>query len=266
VPIGCDGALVEYNVVSDCHIRASRYPGQASAGIWPWSCVNTLLQFNEVYNTHLGPGSFDGMGFDCDWNCSNTVFQYNYSHDNEGGFMLVCNNGTGGSWNMGNIGSVIRYNISQNDGDNIFKINGPCVNTQIYNNTIYMGSAKLKNAVKFGNWYGNASNTFLFNNVFIDILGTSFDYGKAVETIFSHNLFFGSMKNLPDDPSALVTSPLLDSPGTGRLGISSLDGYRLKKDSPALGSGLTTTNNGGRDFFGNSVPARPARGASELTR
>ncbi|WP_225974710.1 right-handed parallel beta-helix repeat-containing protein [Arachidicoccus ginsenosidivorans] len=46
VPIGCDSALIEYNVMRDCpEILPS---SEAAAGIWPWSCDNTLIQFNEV--------------------------------------------------------------------------------------------------------------------------------------------------------------------------------------------------------------------------
>ncbi|MGV3640495.1 MAG: right-handed parallel beta-helix repeat-containing protein, partial [Adhaeribacter sp.] len=94
VPIGCDGAIIEYNVL---HRGGQRFPqGDAAAGIWPWSCDNTLVQYNEVAY-YAGP--WDSQGFDSDWNCRNSVFQYNYSHDNDGGFMLVCspteNNGVG---------------------------------------------------------------------------------------------------------------------------------------------------------------------------
>ena len=62
---------------------------EAAAGIWPWSCDNTTIQFNEVYG-HKAP--WDAQGFDADYNCNNTIIQYNYSHDNYGGLVLVCNN------------------------------------------------------------------------------------------------------------------------------------------------------------------------------
>ena len=88
VPVGCDGALVEHNVVRNC---TRLLPvGQTAAGIWGWGCDNTVIQFNEV-SDHEAP--WDGQGFDSDWDCRNTIIQYNYSHDNEGGFLLICNNG-----------------------------------------------------------------------------------------------------------------------------------------------------------------------------
>lgn len=46
VPIGCDGAIVENNVLRDFPDILSHE--EAAAGIWPWSSDNTLIQFNEV--------------------------------------------------------------------------------------------------------------------------------------------------------------------------------------------------------------------------
>jgi hypothetical protein len=44
------------------------------------------------------------------------AFQYNLSHDNDGGFMLICNyGGLGLPKSIGNIGTIIRYNISVYD-------------------------------------------------------------------------------------------------------------------------------------------------------
>ncbi|MFC1795446.1 endonuclease/exonuclease/phosphatase family protein, partial [Planctomycetota bacterium] len=110
-PWGCDGCLVEYNIVDGGRQRAEDY----AAGIWPWSCDNTVIQFNEVSGMK---GTKDGQGFDSDYNCRNSLFQYNYSHDNDGGFMLICSPEIS-SRNIGCEGTVIRYNISQNDGTRI---------------------------------------------------------------------------------------------------------------------------------------------------
>src|SRR5215472_16367327 len=49
-----------------------------------------VFQYNEAYLTR---GTRDGEGFDSDYNSRNAIFQHNYSHDNEGGFMLICNDG-----------------------------------------------------------------------------------------------------------------------------------------------------------------------------
>lgn len=41
--------------------------------------------------------------------------------------------------------------------------------------------------------------------------------------------------------------------GSGNLGRTSLNGYKLLQDSPAIGSGVFVNNNSGKDFWGNSV-------------
>ncbi len=51
--------LIEYNVMRNC---PDMLPDtEAAAGIWPWSCDNTLVQFNEV-SGHKAP--WDAQGFD----------------------------------------------------------------------------------------------------------------------------------------------------------------------------------------------------------
>src|SRR5690606_21855700 len=118
---------------------------EAAVGIWPWSSDNTVIQFNEV-SDHKAY-KVDGQGYDADFNCKNTIIQYNYSHNNSGGFVLVCNKGesTGTNDNIGNEGSVVRYNISLDDGRypdsditrGTISLNGPITNTTIEKNVIY---------------------------------------------------------------------------------------------------------------------------------
>ena len=71
VPIGCDGALIEYNLMRNC--PGTLPHSEAAAGFWPWSCDNTVMQFNEV-SDHKAP--WDAQGFDSDYNCRNTTIQY----------------------------------------------------------------------------------------------------------------------------------------------------------------------------------------------
>lgn len=113
VPIGCDGALVEWNVVRDSPdlLRIE----DAAAGIWPWGSDNTVIQYNEVSAQNA---KWDGQGFDCDYNCRNTVVRFNFSHDNAGGFVMICNEGNtlGRPYNIGTTGSRVYGNVSINDG------------------------------------------------------------------------------------------------------------------------------------------------------
>jgi hypothetical protein len=55
------------------------------------------------------------------------------------------------------------------------------------------------------------------------------------------------------------------NPGSGGIGIETLDGYKLKPGSPCIDSGMSIENNGARDFWGGSMPIGLAadRGAHE---
>jgi hypothetical protein len=262
-PWGCDGCLVEFNVVHGGRQRCEDY----AAGIWPWSCDNTIIQFNEV--SHI-KGTKDGQGFDSDYNCRNTLFQYNYSHDNDGGFMLICGPSIS-SWSVGTIGTIIRYNISQNDRNRIFHITGDSVrNTYIYNNVIFLGPGLDIPIVLYTDWGGWPDNTRFYNNIFY-VQGTArycygvgrnkdgtykhkAGFGKSTKNVFSNNVFYGNHVNLPKDPNAITTDPMLVKPGSGRIGLDSLGGYKLKDGSPCIGAGLPVKDNGGRDFWGNPLP------------
>ena len=187
VVFGCDGAIIEHNTLRD-------FPdilpdSEAAAGIWPFSSDNTIIQFNEV-SGHKA--KWDAQGYDSDWNSVGTIIQNNYSHDNYGGFVLVCNAGSlyGQNINIGTINTIIRNNLSINDGirpyptsrrgvfSPTFHISGPVENTHIYNNTIIIPK---KNS--------NVDNTL----VRIDNWGGPW----PVKTTFENNKFYfeGDMKN-----------------------------------------------------------------------
>jgi hypothetical protein len=273
VNVATDGAIVEYNVVSRASQRSQNY----NVGIWPWSADNTIVQFNEVYGTH---GMHDAEGFDSDWNSRNTVIQYNYSHDNDGGFLLICNDGTQGpEYSAGNVGTIVRYNISQNDHGRGIKLSGPVKNTLIYNNTIYVGKNENSDVVIHTDWTGWASDTYFYNNIFyvegkgrIGYGVTGHDDGsyesapgpgKSTNNVYDSNVYFG-LKPV-DDAHALTSDPLLRNPGHGGIGRSTLSGYALRDHSPAIDSGKMIENDGGKDFAGTTVPqcGKPDRGALE---
>ena len=242
---GSNGALVEHNVVRGGRMRCEDY----AAGIWPFDSDDTVIQFNEVSGMR---GTKDGQGFDSDYRCRRSVFQYNYSHDNEGGFMLICAPG-----NSYNEDTIVRYNISQNDGINaarVFHISG-AMNTRIYNNTIYIGPQQSLPLLLFTEWNrGNAEDTYFYNNLFLVDGRVTYDLGKSHNTVFENNVFVGTHVNPPDDANAITNRPALAGPGSGRNGFDSLNGYRWREQSDCI-PGRIISGNGGRDFFGQSVPA-----------
>ena len=143
VPIGTDGALIEYNRLYGMRQRidnldtkeVTQYAGP-SVGIWPWSCRNTHVRFNEVWNY---AGTFDGQGLDSDFNCDGTLFEYNLSAKNAGGFFLICNwsKHQDSGQSIGNSNTTIRHNVSFNDQLRGFVVNGPVENVIIHGNVIY---------------------------------------------------------------------------------------------------------------------------------
>lgn len=143
VPIGTEGALIEYNRLYGARQRiegldtkeVTHYAGP-SVGIWPWSSKNTHVRFNEVWNY---AGTFDGQGLDSDFNCSGTLFEYNLSAQNAGGFFLICNwsKHQDSGQSIGNSGTIIRHNVSFNDRIRGFVLNGPIDTVSLHGNVIY---------------------------------------------------------------------------------------------------------------------------------
>ena len=275
VVVATDGALVEHNVVAHANQRSGGY----NVAIWDWSADNTVIQFNEAYGTK---GQRDGEGFDSDWNARNTLIQYNYSHDNDGGFLLICDDGSqDAAISAGNTGTIVRYNISRNDRTRGVTLSGPVKDSLIYNNTIYVGPDHEVDLVLQTDWSGWAKRTSFFNNIFYVegsaqfAHGTSRDpdgayhtapgFGESSENIFDSNVYFGHIAPL-EDSHAQTSDPMLIAPGTGAAGRPSISGYHLKPISPSAKNAKQIENNGSRDFWGVQVPSCGgiSRGASQL--
>ena len=238
-----DGALIEHNLVRDCRYQNTGY----NVGIWPFEAANTVLQYNEAYETH---GTTDGQGLDCDHASSNSVMQYNYSHNNEGGFMLIM----GG---YPHTGATVRYNISQNDRDKTFEFAQGCPKgTMIYNNTIYSDQL-LERGIFFLSNTGagqGVNDTFAFNNVFHYPEGQKF-YGGETQNLTTYmklynNAYTGGIEAFEGDDNPLKAEDAgLTAPGTGPevnesktavTGSSgALDGYKLEDTSVLIDKGIT---------------------------
>lgn len=211
VPSCCDGALIEWNTMRDC----PRYgeAGGAAAGIWPFSCDNTLLQFNEVSGHKAW---IDAQAFDCDYNCNNTTYQFNYAHDNEGGFMLMCSPGIKKhGWlvhNAWNRGSVVRHNLSINDGSRTkggekhyfsptFSITGETTRNSLIEGNLIIVPKKADpkmdtDLIQFGEWGGKAPvDTLIRGNTFVLAPGQkgTFTFGIAKNVRMEENHFHGDV-------------------------------------------------------------------------
>ncbi|MBT8038414.1 MAG: right-handed parallel beta-helix repeat-containing protein [Verrucomicrobiae bacterium] len=218
LPTACDAPLVEWNIMQDCP-RWGKEVG-AAAGMWPWACDRALFQFNEVRGHKAWN---DAQGYDCDYSCKGTVFQYNLSINNEGGFMLICSPGIKKKgWlvhNAVNEGSVVRYNLSINDGSRrvghknysspSFLITGnSTTNTHIFRNILILPrkeDPKMDTSlITFGAWGGAAAqNTSITENAFVLLngqVGTFKHHQTMVNTTFRENRFYGNVQPIPKHP------------------------------------------------------------------
>ncbi|CAN7288485.1 hypothetical protein LJR153_001439 [Paenibacillus sp. LjRoot153] len=241
--------LIQYNVVNTAHARDTHY----NVAIWAINSTNPVMQYNEAYNTKT---TNDGQGFDCDFNLTGCTVQYNYSHDNEGGFLLIMGSGTKRNDNM-----IVRYNISQNDRARIFQFDSSYtpLNSQIYNNTFYIGSG-LSTNITTG--IGGSNPLYFKNNIVFN--AGSGGYSVKANDVYDYNVFYGNHPaSEPNDAHKLTSDPLLAGAGSGGIGLSTVNGYKLGTGSPALSSGVLISSNGGKDYWGNTVSSStaPNRGA-----
>jgi Right handed beta helix region len=213
VPWATDGVLVEHNIARNCNRRAGSY----NAGIWPWSTDNSLFQLNEASFTRT---TRDGEGFDSDFNSRNTLFQYNYSHDNEGGFMLICTPGKRDEQeNVGNRGTVVRYNISRNDHTRGFNLSA-AENTLVHDNVLYVGPGIDMQMLAVTDWDGWATGAVFRRNTFWvagtaryghevsrkddGTYGIAPGWGPAKGIVFDSNRYIGTNIDRPPDEKAVV--------------------------------------------------------------
>jgi hypothetical protein len=180
--------------------------------MWPWSTDNTVIRLNRASGVKTLK---DGQGFDSDYNSRNTLIEFNLSHDNEGGFLLICSPGNRDPRdNIGNLGTVARYNISRHDRCRTFSVSA-AENTRVHDNAIYIGPGQDVQAVATTDWGGWAVGLEFRHNLFhsegIALYGHQTQrapngafsiapgWGPAKGVVFSGNRFIGRHENRPED-------------------------------------------------------------------
>ena len=233
---------------------------------------NTIIQFNEVsgHQAYL-----DGQGFDSDFWCTGTTIQYNYSHDNGGGFLLICGNKNRSpdGESSPNTGTIVRYNISINDGGRtwgkhahdfpLIYFHGNPEGTMIYNNTFYFGNKQEELAGTEPHFikeiWGEPWSTSIYNNIFASLIpGGKIDMRKNKNTLIDNNLYF-NVPIIEDLDGPIIDANKINAdPQFLSINGHKTEDYKLSIDSPAIGMGRLIPDNGGRDFFGNPVSATEA--------
>lgn len=295
---GAYRGLIEYNIADQTCLRTgdpylntgeeSRYDWWPhTAAIWMSHARETIMQFNEVYHTGRQWGNGDGQAYDFDFGCENNILQYNYSRNNAG-FLLVMDN---------TYKNIARYNISENDvkfrpTQLVTMFCDTTEQNMIHNNVFYVDHGTSDITYYYGDEYGPGKGkgkkdkgklgVHFRNNIFyatgqgrfrtVYALGDSLnsaefrkleDFHKLSSPkygiLFYNNLYFGPwMNGLPDDPEKILADPMFVSPGSGRYGLSSLDGYRLKPGSPCFNQAVFVEAEGDRrDFYGNPFIGGP---------
>ncbi|MBP1999975.1 hypothetical protein J2Z69_000994 [Paenibacillus shirakamiensis] len=247
-------AIVEHNTV----YRAAK-GGSYAVGLFNWNSENVTFQYNEVYDTQ--PAG-DAQGIEIDALNDKTYVQYNYVHNNAGGFAMWCNTA-----NLPSYDGIYRYNISQNDSTShgVIQPRATMRGSMLYNNTVYMGAGESRQFIY--NFSGGPDNQVqVFNNIFYN-QGTLSNLDFATGAInYNSNVYYGFPSTPSTDPNPITADPKLTSPGSGTVGLTTVAGYKLQADSPAINKGVFIPNNGGQDYWGASLyNGKPDIGANEYT-
>ena len=261
--------LIEHNIVRRSCMRSGHPDIPGSKGWWPhtaaiWiqNTVETIMQYNQVYDTGRQILNGDGNAYDFDFNCKNCICQYNYSKNNHG-FLLIMNE---------TFGNITRYNISENDKSHLIQFQCDTADRNILHNNIFYvdyGTADLD--YHSGRPDKSRLGALMFNNIFYATgqgrfriaysqgpsesrqFNDSLVYSYKPKTQFFHNCYFGPWSRLPDDPEKLVADPMFIAPGTGGDGLNTLGGYKLMAGSPCINTGILAPWNSKHDFYGNTV-------------
>lgn len=233
VPGNTTGALVEHNKVDGFQKRSAGY----NAGMWTYDSDNTVFRYNEATG---GTTTRDGMAYDVDQGTDGVIFQYNYSHHNAGGFLLLCNaNGI-----LKN--AVVRYNISIDDSyRGVENCSGTIESAAVYNNSIYIGPGISQSVIQENNT--TKRNVSFRNNIVVKRGSGAASINLASGGYQLSNNDFVNVKKAPAG-EGISSEPKFVSEEMGPAG------FKLCSGSPALAAGSTIADNGGQDYFGNSIP------------
>lgn len=193
--------VIDNNTVSHASAR------QHGNAIFTRSTRDAIIRSNEVSFTGTEP-SGENAAFDADIDSLHTVIEYNWSHDNQGGLFSLCNNPNDDS-NVTD-GTVVRFNVSENDGVRAFGFSGRVTHSIIYNNTVLIGPGH-KEAIVEARPFSKSKPRFaddaaFFNNAVIILGEASYYFAGATHMQFDSNCFVGSVKNPFSETRAMVIS------------------------------------------------------------
>lgn len=259
--VGKNGRM-EYNTVVR---HSAKNVGNVNyAGLWVIGVKDMVMQYNEVYGGIYGYN--DGQAFDVDMFCEGTLYQYNYSHSNRGGFILFMS---------GSTNSLVRYNVSVNDGDGRYIFHylpttagdAPLIHNNTFFTDSHVGTRLISDSGKYLNMYNNifyskantplGQSTFKGGDVKNNIFYPGNGYQDAILTGISlKDNFFVSPRfaRAGEEPKNIINA------ANHMFDVEPLNGYKLLKDSPAIDAGLDMStitpsvwSAADKDFFNNPL-------------
>jgi hypothetical protein len=238
-------ALIEHNLFDSC--------GEVISGnaVFNFNTDSTIYQYNEARNTVYAEGETDARGIDSDYRTRYTIIQFNYLHDNEqGGLCAVGGPGVGEDPLNFNIGTIVRYNILENNLRQGMYFSGRVEKLEVYNNVFYAKKGiDNVDVVKLNKWtvYPNGSN-FRNNIFYYEGANPKYEFTNATNVRFDRNIYYGvEPPQLFADAAAIRADPSLVKPGAG------VNGYRVGKNSPAKRSGRVIAGTSTMDYYGNRI-------------
>src|SRR5262249_13088884 len=125
----------------------------------------------------------------------------------------ICNSGGWTpDWSIGNNGTIIRYNVSINDGlrnyivanrkdyfSPVIHMTGPTKNSVIEKNLFYVLRKPKpeidKTILSLTDWHGYSDSTFFKNNfLFVEEQNRMVEFTKSTNNFFENNFFIGNLK------------------------------------------------------------------------
>ncbi len=256
-------AVIERSLAYNNGARNTNADGPV--GIWTYGSNDVVIQYNESHHNRTN-STGDGGGFDLDGGTTRSIIQYNYSHDNDGPGLMICQYGGAAP----NVGNVIRYNVSQNDGRknnkggiSLWNENNVMTDAEVYNNTVYMSpSGTTRPSGVSVNGGGRIVNTTIANNIVMTAGNLLSVYGSTAQDVtFIKNAYwtmggatsyhwagvyypsFSAWNSKGHDSAGAQANPLFMNAGRGGTWndadlLPKVQAYGLRIGSPFLGKGL----------------------------
>ncbi len=235
VPIICEAPLVEHNEVHRHTLNQTMGEQEHAAGIWPFGCDDAHIRYNRVMG---GRGVHDGEAYNVDNDNRNAVIEYNYSQNNGGGFLLMCTFEEEDEERL-STGTVVRYNVSINDGYQPWgrnNVNVGEVEQAVIENNIFAftlpGEVVFTNCWDYDQGMWARDITFRRNLIYSLADTLRFNWGEAEDIRLDGNIYWGVFDENwnKKDPDGVVVDPQFADVQAGD--------FRLPSDSPVFAHGF----------------------------